>query len=724
MTTVEIHVRSLTGYFHGIADAGKPEWPPSPFRLFQALRAGCTSNRQLSQDRICAALHWLEQLEPPTIVAPDATRLRGYPLYVPNNDIDSVRGDVTRVGEIKSKKIVTAQRFDLDAPVQYIWTDICTDTPEGLGELVTGLHTLGTGIDAAFASLIQKDHAVLPQSRPGLSIWRPGANAQESVNLAVPLIGSFDSIERRYAEFLSRFTRKGKKQYFSQPAMARSKQISYGNEPFRLVFSIRHDDSGSTYHAFTATRCDGLVAQLIDIVCRSYPDDNDFIERFIVGRRASSADLRRRVRFLPLPSRGHRHADGLVRRVLVEFPAGSPVRPEAVAWALEGEKVSTQQKTNAHTTAVGLEHDSVLSDEGILEAETTPVITTLEKLSYGRRSSCWRTVTPMVISPSIQIDTLTDKTDVNARTEKEHKLHKAVRVAVRQAGYPEPSAISLQCEPFGGFSQPAREYANGTRFKPDRLFHVGLRFPELVHGPVVIGDGRFRGLGLFEPVNPAGTGHYSFLLEPAVSFDDRYPLLRQFRRALMAQCGKSAKGRLPTLITGHEPNGHTARTGRHEHLYFAACVNTDRLISGIDVYLPHLIDRASNPPHPKTIDLLEQGLSNLNQLRFCQSVIALTSIAPTLLPRSTNWSSATRYVSTRRPRRHDDLETFMIADIERQLALLNVLSPLSVAVEMPRIQRNGLVSANIHVEFTKAVEGPFLLGQDAHFGGGMLQAND
>ena len=43
-------------------------------------------------------------------------------------------------------------------------------------------------------------------------------------------------------------------------------------------------------------------------------------------------------------------------------------------------------------------------------------------------------------------------------------------------------------------------FADGSRFSRNALWHVKLRFHEATIGPLVIGDGRFCGLGLMEPV--------------------------------------------------------------------------------------------------------------------------------------------------------------------------------------------------------------------------------
>src|SRR3972149_5195026 len=100
-----LSVRFHDGRYHGLDTSGRPEWPPSPARLLQALVAGAANGGMLRQeDR--DALAWLERLDPPIIAAPPARAGRGFSNYVPNNDLDAVGGDPRRVAEIRAPKFI------------------------------------------------------------------------------------------------------------------------------------------------------------------------------------------------------------------------------------------------------------------------------------------------------------------------------------------------------------------------------------------------------------------------------------------------------------------------------------------------------------------------------------------------------------------------------------------------------------------------------------------
>jgi CRISPR-associated protein Csb2 len=97
-------LRFVAGRYHG-----RDDWPPSPFRFFQALVAGAYGGRWVSEpeDQKDSAFRWLERLDPPHIVAP--RRENGAPAihYVPNNDLDAVGGDPLRIEKIRVRKRVT-----------------------------------------------------------------------------------------------------------------------------------------------------------------------------------------------------------------------------------------------------------------------------------------------------------------------------------------------------------------------------------------------------------------------------------------------------------------------------------------------------------------------------------------------------------------------------------------------------------------------------------------
>src|SRR5713226_9489094 len=93
MTHLCITVRWLDDRYHGVLNReGLREWPPSPFRLFQALVAGAARHGELDSE-IGKSLEWLQSKEAPLIIAPrsvDSRVITVITRFVPNNDSDEV----------------------------------------------------------------------------------------------------------------------------------------------------------------------------------------------------------------------------------------------------------------------------------------------------------------------------------------------------------------------------------------------------------------------------------------------------------------------------------------------------------------------------------------------------------------------------------------------------------------------------------------------------------
>ncbi len=144
-----ITVNWLDERYHGLLGRnGPPEWPPSPFRLFQALVAGVARSGELDAD-VGKSLEWLQSLAPPVILAPRMRRGQSITYYVPNNDGDKVPDRQNRLtGKTAQPTMI------LDPPrIHYLWA-IPGDCLEAQGVIQASrrLSCLGWGIDMAYAN--------------------------------------------------------------------------------------------------------------------------------------------------------------------------------------------------------------------------------------------------------------------------------------------------------------------------------------------------------------------------------------------------------------------------------------------------------------------------------------------------------------------------------------------------------------------------------------------
>jgi CRISPR-associated protein Csb2 len=352
-----ITVRLLNGRYHGVGD-----WPPSPFRLFQALVAGAYGGRWRSepakvQREKDAAFAWLETLDPPLIASPAKIDARATTYFVPNNDLDAVGGDPARIAEIRTGKIERPVLFASDAAFVYAWP---FETGEAEALRLCGfaqrLHTLGRGVDPAFAiaEIVDWNEAEQRLRMHGGAIARPSdGNGRDPV--PCPLPGSLESLRRRYAALRERFAtaREGRSvvTLFRQPPKSLFRGVVYDRPPSLFVFDLKPAEGTRTFQPIAQRRVtevakavrDGAAARLKAV----FPNRAAEIERIVIGRGAGQADKVRRIRFVPLPSIGMEHTDPAIRRLLVEISPDCPFAVEDLVWSISGLRIC--DRVNADT---------------------------------------------------------------------------------------------------------------------------------------------------------------------------------------------------------------------------------------------------------------------------------------------------------------------------------------------------------------------------------------
>lgn len=475
-----ISVSFLDPLFHGQVDKDIAEWPPSPLRLFQALLAGAQAgcHRRDWSDTKVEAFQWLEQRAAPEIVTPRVHLASAYTFFVPDNvgDREPNRQKLL-VGKVaKPHRMLDGQKL------HYLWSIDDAEWPAAesnvnvLLQAARNLLTLGWGIDMAVGDgrlLTQAEMDTLTGER-----WRPwvdhGSNAETR---RIPVRGTLADLMQVYATHLNRLEGKlyrppdkvsvfGTKRYLTATTMPPRAYTAFTLEP--LNSELRRP-------AFSQSDIAKVAAMLRHAACEvAKRDSHEFpggSERYVAGHIPKNDDQSLRFSYLPLPSVGHPHADGMIRRVLIAEPYGSD--GSHVAWIsrrLFGQDLveATTQKAFARLARP--------------EADDKRMVA-----AFTRSSKTWTSVTPVIL-PGFD----------------EGKYEKALgllRKAVQQAGLNAETIedVNLRKAPFWPGSQHARLY-----FRPDYLrgmpaWHVHLQFYEPVPGPLAIGAGRHIGLGLFVP---------------------------------------------------------------------------------------------------------------------------------------------------------------------------------------------------------------------------------
>lgn len=740
LVTVHLH----DGRYHG-----RPEWPPSPARLFQALVSGAAQSASLD-DTDARALEWLEKIEAPIIAVPAKRDGQRFKNYVPNNDLDAVGSDPSRIGGIRTPKLVHSALFDAETPFLFLWNFAKSDESARCAKQICTmserLYQFGRGVDMAWAygEMLNDAEGEARLIGYGGVVHRP-SRLGDGAPLPVPLTGSLKSLVERHKAERERFRTIGPARtaqtLFSQPPKPRFRTVAYDSPPKRLLFDLVGPQAPwrlAGIAELTQQVRDSVLARL----AASLSDREAEIERVIKGRPDSTEiDKKTRVRITPLPSIGHPYADQAIRRVLIEVPPDCPLRADDLEWAFSGLEVVPAR--------IDAETGEVLEQLFLVSAQDR---STLRHYGMGGGDSAthfhlWRTVTPAALpfarrridpaklnrerkaatSSGRILPQVTDCAAKPGHERSDENAQAAGRViqALRHAGIAAlPSVVRVQREPFDTKGGRAEAFAPGTRFSKERLWHVEIAFSTPVRGPLVVGDGRYAGLGLMEPVQQVEGIHSFAVSDGMTKVADELTVSSALRRAVMARVQETigARNRLNAFFTGHELNGTPARRGAHVHLTFVADLVRDRLL----VIAPHVVENRSpsgeERGYLRTLDRALDGLSVLRagaagKLKLRPTSIDLTS-DPLFAP-VRHWESVTDYRPTRHTKRVTPAEA-LIADLQLEIRRGGKSTPEHIAVlDITEGTRGGL-SGRLQVTFATAIKGPLVLGWTRHLGGGLF----
>ncbi len=516
-----LSVRFLLPVFHGQRGDGAWEWPPSPMRVFQALvsAAGMRWRGQRLPDRVAEALRWLERLSAPVIVAPMSVKGTPYRVSVPNNDMDVIAREWARNGvsrkqpsELRTlKRVRRVHMLDGDT-VSYLWPLPAALSPEEQGHVNTlkdvarSIVALGWGMDlvAGNGLLISEDEA---RNLSGLR-WTPGIGGLED-GLRVPIAGSLSDLENRYRQFMQRVRPDG---LTVPPPITVFETFGYRLEseidprPIASFALLRPDADG--FRTFDTARYSLTVAGMVRGAVRRAAErsgwDPDRVNWVVLGHGQGKDFESPRFAYLPLPSiehRGHaRRVVGSVRRVLITAFRG-PFEAE-VDWAqrtLSGEPLVAAKDGKTEAILSGISENDVM----VRQVRGTAVR--------------WATVTPVVLPGYDDPAHLRRRLRTRVSSEEQKRLlsrvsertDKLIRKAIVQSGFPRALAANALVEWSRTGFLPGVERADRYGI-PDHLrrfpaLHIRIEWrseggePIGVPGPVVIGAGRYFGLGLFVP---------------------------------------------------------------------------------------------------------------------------------------------------------------------------------------------------------------------------------
>lgn len=535
-----IEVEFLTGRYVATAhdDRNESEWPPHPARLFSALVATwAETDEPAASER--SILERLESLAAPLITASDAARRAVVTHFVPVNDAAVVRTYDKRVadmevafaklaaGDLKPTGIYKAQ--NAIAKARDVETYVAPDPKAPVANALALLPS-GRGKQARTYPSVTPTEPRVIYSWPTAELEAEERSSLDELLGRVVRVGHSSSfvacrlvdeteptlVPERGGGHLLRWVGEGQLEALKRaydghkevrPRTLPSRGVRYQDvrrlvvpEPEPLV-----PDMAGGWLAFefapTSRRLSATttlsVARAFRAAVLSYPGSAH--PEVLCGHMIDNSPTKRpHVSFVPLPFVGQRHASGTLMAIAVLLPSDPALAVEA--------RRALGRVIKAWNDAEGPTKQIRLGSKGILLGDFTndPDLKTSSERWWAGPSKTWVSVTPIALSSN------PGKLQRNG-TERSAKAWEAaeqsVIAACRHVGLPEPANVSVGRSPLLAGVLPADKYP--AYFQFDRrqgrdlaraFVHASVTFEQPVRGPLLLGSGRYFGLGLMYPI--------------------------------------------------------------------------------------------------------------------------------------------------------------------------------------------------------------------------------
>ena len=212
---------------------------------------------------------------------------------------------------------------------------------------------------------------------------------------------------------------------------------------------------------------------------------------------------------VPLPYVGHRYADGLIHGVALLVPSGAAEQDAAQLWEAVRRWASQSADAGRQVEGWGAVLRLFLTGGkevllGRLEDESA-LPRALRQTTWFRAARTWATVTPIALD---RHPGNLAAHDAHARERSAKEAEATVVNACERLGLPRPETVAVSTQGLvrgvpavRNFPLFASKVPDGSSTLRRQLVHVRLGFAERVRGPVVLGAGRYRGLGLCLPID-------------------------------------------------------------------------------------------------------------------------------------------------------------------------------------------------------------------------------
>ena len=494
------------------------DWPPSPARLHQALMAAALIGLPAGKAQSLAggaleALRWLER-QPPVIVASaiseDSGSATHFRLAIPQNN--PAKSDLTKTSTLLAPtlRLRAVARSGEPLEVHYVW---CLEAAAAqqeavrhlgvLADLTAQVRYLGRAEDQIEARIELQEHDFENPSPETRETWRP-TNQVADIDLWVPRVETTDELIANHAKNVPARTRKPparrflRSQGYSREAIGGMRPVHVGifqlvaetGDPDELPLSCDAENAGVWRSRIRQKAVDFAVDG-------GRWDQPDLAQELISGHPPGESKRTEQphLAFVPLPSiSSHGKADGRVRRFALLGYARAGVEAEAtevyraLCASLDGEVVEAGESPyRLQALADRPGRDKVW-------------------FQFLRSSRVWHSVTPVALARGFSVPTLSNDGSRKLTSNERHLRKLAewaalLRASLRHIGLPEDlvatCSITLTPSPLVPNTNRAELYRPPGESAV--LTHARVEFAEPVRGPLIVGDRRYKGYGLFFP---------------------------------------------------------------------------------------------------------------------------------------------------------------------------------------------------------------------------------
>ncbi len=537
-----IEVEFLTGRYVATRynDRTRAEWPPHPARLFSALVAThCATPERPAAER--EALLWLERQGAPFIRASTPNEIaerEAYTVFVPVNDPDVVGtfdderedlaavyaaasgdetamtkaralekklaekiaraigpGKLSREGARTAASIVPETRMrqartfpsvaPADPTAHFVWPDATADerTMTALGRLATSLVRLGHSSSLVRARIVET---------PPEPNWRPDDVGEHRLRVVGEgQLMALDEAFDRHRETQPRVLPALFQRYTTSRVET---AVDTPRSGFAGDWLVLRRSGGPHFPATsTVAIARSVRAALLKFAPQPPPE-------LLTGHGEDGGPAQRpHLAVVPLPFVGHSQADGSILGVALVAPRGLTSDERRTLFRAVAAWESDHRKDGEEAPAIPV----YLGNAGELyltRLDEAAEQATLRPSTWCGPARRWLSATPVALDR--HPGDLHDR-DAERAAKAAAEAAETLRQAVAYVGLPRPIRVTvLPAAPLAG--SPKAKHFPAFPPEPDRqrraLVHAALEFERDVEGPILLGAGRYLGLGLFRPV--------------------------------------------------------------------------------------------------------------------------------------------------------------------------------------------------------------------------------